>query len=41
MEGLDSSSYSILNKKKNLTLTISFGFMTPKLVLKHGTDTGI
>lgn len=41
MEGLDSSSYLILNKKKNLAFIILFSFMTPKLVLKHDTDTGI
>jgi hypothetical protein len=33
MEGLDSPSYSKLNKKGNLTTPISSGFMTPKLVL--------
>jgi hypothetical protein len=33
MEGLDSPSYSILNKKGNLATPISSGFITPKLVL--------
>jgi hypothetical protein len=33
MEGLDSPSYSILNKKGNLATPIPSGFMTPKLVL--------
>jgi hypothetical protein len=33
MEGLDSPSYSILNKKENLATPIPSSFMTPKLVL--------
>jgi hypothetical protein len=31
LEGLNSHSYSKLNKKENLAPTIPFGFMAPKL----------
>jgi hypothetical protein len=33
MEGLDFTSYLILNKKGNLANSIPSDFMTPKLVL--------